>query len=91
MMKSLLTAGRIRSIIAGAMTEKDVENSLRAHRIRYTYTTETGYLSIRIPTRSGCVRVYRSASRSAQFLVGGADRARAVGYPFPVPKFSWDD
>ena len=60
---------RIRSMIAGCRTERDIESLLRSHKIRYTYTTETGYLSIRIPCRKGCIRIYRTCSRSCPFQV----------------------
>ena len=89
-MKMLLTADRIRSAIAGARTEKDVELSLRRHRIRFAYDTRAGFLAFRIPARSGPVLVYRTCSRSAPFAVRSAAAAPA-GYPFPVPVFTWDD
>ena len=68
-MKLLITADRIRSAIAGATTEKDVELSLRSHKIRYSYDTRTGFLAFRIPSRSGSVLVYRTASRTSPFTV----------------------
>lgn len=71
-MKLLVTAARIRSAIAGATTEKDVELSLRSHRIRYSYDTSSGFLAFRIPARSGSVIVYRTASRTAPFMVKAA-------------------
>ena len=71
-MKLLITADRIRSAIAGATTEKDVELSLRSHKIRYSYDTRTGFLAFRIPARSGSVLVYRTASRTAPFTVKAA-------------------
>lgn len=80
-MKILLTPARIRSAIDGARTEKDVEMSLRAHKIRYTYDTSAGFLSFRIPARSGPILVYRTASRSAPFMVRSAAPAVA---PAPV-------
>ena len=68
-MKVLLSIDRIRSIVAGARTEKDIENVLRAHKIRFAYDTSPGFLSFRIPARSGPVLVYRVASRKNPFLV----------------------
>lgn len=100
-MKMLLTAGRIRSAIAGARTEKDVENSLRAHKIRFSYDTSAGFLAFRIPARSGAVLVYRACSRSAPFAVRSAAPVRSApspscsaapaGYPFPLPRWTWND
>jgi len=85
-MKLLLTTDRIRSAIDGAKTEKDVELSLRAHKIRYTYTTAPGFLAIRIPARSGSVLVYRTTSRSAPFTVrSAADVVRPA-----VPVYCFD-
>lgn len=68
-MKLLVTADRVRSAITGCTTEKDIEMSLRRHKIRYSYATDTGYTSLRIPCRKGTIRIYRSASRSAPFVV----------------------
>lgn len=86
-MKQLVTAGRIRSIIAGLHTEKDVAAALRSHRIRYSFSTEGGALHIRVPSRSGCVRIVRTASRSAPLLVVPI---LADGRPFHVPVFHSD-
>lgn len=79
-MKILLTVSRIRSVIADARTEKDIEISLRRHQIRFAYDTSPGFLAIRIPSRSGSVLVYRTASRSAPFAVRPASPSC-----FPVP------
>ena len=86
-MKMLLTADRIRSALDGARTEKDIELSLRAHKIRFSYDTGAGFLAFRIPARSGAVLVYRTASRSAPFMVRAA-----VPVPAPacVPVFRSD-
>lgn len=82
-MKLLLSAERLRSIVAAASTEKDLENTLRRHRIRFTWTTEPGYLAARVPLRSGSVLVYRACSRSAPFVVrSAAPAAASAGYPF---------
>lgn len=75
-MSMLITSSRIRSLITGARTEKEVESLLRSHKIRFHYSTDTGILSIRIPCRKGYIRVYRTCSRSCPFQV------RTVG---PVP------
>lgn len=78
----MLTPARVRSLVSGCRTEKDVESSLRSHGIRFSYDTTGGYLSIRIPARSGAVRVYRAASRSAPFLVSSVPPVPA--YPVPI-------
>ena len=85
-MKLLLTAGRIRSALDGARTEKDVENLLRARKIRFSYDISAGFLAFRIPARSGAVLVYRTASRSAPFMVRAAAPAAAPAFPV-VPVF----
>ena len=79
-MKLLVSAARVRYILAGARTEKDVEYILRAHRIRFSYDTQPGFLSFRIPARTGAVIVYKTASRSAPFMV----RSAAPGSVAPV-------
>lgn len=73
-MKILLTTDRVRSALADAKTEKDAALALRRHRIRYGFSTEGGYTHIRIPVRSGVVRVYRTASRTAPLTVRFSDR-----------------
>ena len=77
-MKILLNAARIRAMIDGAMTEKDIELALRAHGVRYSYDTSAGYLAIRVPVRSGIVRIYRTASRTASWQVRTATEAAPV-------------
>lgn len=81
-MKTLLTAGRIRSALDGVRTEKDVELLFRAHKIRYTYDTREGFLAFRVPVQSGSVLVYRTAARSAPFMVRAV--APSVAPSFPV-------
>lgn len=87
-MKLLLSPARVRSIITGAVNEKDIENALRAHKVRYSYTTAPGYLAIRVPVRSGAVLISRAPARSAPLR---ANMTPAPGYPFPLPRFTWDD
>ena len=87
-MKMLLTADRIRSALDGARTEKDVELSLRAHKIRFSYDASAGYLAFRIPARSGTVLVYRTCSRSAPFQVRSAAPAGAPDHSAPRPLFA---
>ena len=83
-MKMLLTADRIRSALDGVRTEKDVELSLRAHKIKFSYDTSAGFMAFRIPARSGPVLVYRTASRSAPFVVRSACQAPAVVPVVPI-------
>lgn len=78
-MKLLLTADRIRAIVSGARTEKDIELLLRSHKIRFSYDTSAGFLAFRIPARSGPVLVYRTCSRSAPVMVRSA--APVAVYP----------
>lgn len=81
-MRQLITSARVRAIIADAATERDITDALRAHRIRYGYSTEGGYLHIRIPSRTGVIRVYRTAGRSAPPVFGPG--AGPVPFRFPV-------
>lgn len=79
-MKQFVTAARVRSIIADAETERDVIEALRRHGIRYGYSTETGYLHIRIPCRRGYLRVFRSVH---PLRIPGQAWARSA-WPVPV-------
>ena len=89
-MRITVTADRIRSVLDDARTESDAVLALRRHRIRYQISTAGGVLHIRIPARSGVVTVTRTASRSTPLVVAAAP-AGSVPYPFPVPRWSWDD
>ena len=88
MRKLLITAGRIRSVIADARTEKDLEILLRDRKIRFSYDTSAGFLALRIPARSGPLLVYRTASRSTPFAVRSA--ATVPVYP-AAPRLYLDD
>jgi len=84
-MKMLLTADRIRAALDDARTEKDVVLSLRAHKIKFSYDTSAGFMAFRIPARSGVVLVYRTASRSAPFIVRHEKPSFSPApYMFPV-------
>lgn len=90
-MKVLLTVDRVKAILAGVMTETDAALALRRHRIRYTFSTAGGILHIRVPARSGCITITRTASRTNPFRVEAAGNPGTVPYPFPVPRWTWDD
>ena len=64
--------------------EKEIEQALRVHRIPYSYSTDGGALHIRVPVRSGSVRIVRTCSRSAPFQVRQTVPVPDL-YPFPVP------
>lgn len=91
MTRPLVTLPRIRAILAGAMTEQDAALELRAHRVRYSFSTAGGILHIRIPARTGIITVTRTASRTAPLAIAAAAPAGPVPYPFPVPRWTWDD
>lgn len=65
----IITPNRIKDIITECRTDADLIANLRHHKIRYKYTTETGFLSVVIPCSTGKVRVYRTASKSNPFRV----------------------
>lgn len=65
----IITPSRVKSIVSECKTDADLVANLRRHKIRYGYTTETGFLSVVIPCSTGKVRVYRTASKSSPFRV----------------------
>jgi len=85
MSRIFVTSARVRAILADAKTECDVIDALRRHGIRYRYSTETGYLHIRIPCRTGVVLVFRSVH---PLRIPGAVW---TGSPFPVPVLHLDN
>lgn len=65
----IITPSRVKSIVSECKTDADLVANLRHHKIRYGYTTETGFLSVVIPCSTGKVRVYRTASKSNPFRI----------------------
>ena len=65
----IVTTARIKAIIADCKTEADLEATLRHHKLRHNYTTETGFLSCVIPSKTGSIRVYKTASKTNPFKV----------------------
>ena len=65
----IITANKIKAIVSECKTDADLAATLRYHRIKHRYTTETGFLSVVIPCSTGKVRVYRTASKSNPFRV----------------------
>ena len=91
MTRPLVTLPRIRGILASARTEQDAALELRAHRVRFSFSTAGGFLHIRIPARTGIITVTRTASRTAPLRIVAAAPAGPVPYPYPVPAWTWDD
>lgn len=83
-MKITVTPARVRSILDGLHTEKEAAAALRAHRIRYTFSTVGGFLHLRIPARTGILRVYRTSCRTAPLVV-----APAVPVPYQFTRPTW--
>lgn len=79
-----VSVSRLRSLIADCRTDPEVIAVLRYHKIRYSYTTETGSLSIKIPCQTGSVRIYRTCSRSAPFMVSAVTPSPFVPVAVPV-------
>lgn len=65
----ILTPNRLKTIVSECKTDADLAASLRHHKIRHRYTTESGFLSVVVPCSTGSVRIYRTASRSNPFRV----------------------
>ena len=65
----IITKSRVKSIVSECKTDVDLIANLRRHKIRYGYSTDTGFLSVVIPCSTGKVRVYRSASKSNPYKV----------------------
>lgn len=78
----LVTAERIRSMIADCRTEPDVIRVLRSHKVKYSFATDTGYLSIRIPCKKGYIRIYKTCSRSAPMRITTGNPV-----PYSMPRF----
>lgn len=77
-----LSINRVRSVVANCKTELDLVAALRNHKIKYGFSTDHGFLQVRIPYRKGYIRIYRTCSRSAPFIVSTVP---AVPYIAPVP------
>lgn len=75
----IITQNRVKAIITGCKTEIDIINTLRAHKIKYSFSTETGIMNVAIPCKTGKIRVYRLPSNRAPFAVR-MDKGYEPGY-----------
>lgn len=63
-MKQIVTSEKIRLIIAGCKTDNAVVAALKRHKIRF-YIDNDGYnyLNIKIPTKTGKIRIYNEGTK----------------------------
>lgn len=71
----IITPNRIKALVSNCKTDVDLTAILRSHKVRFWYTTETGFLSVVVPCSTGKVRIYRTASKSNPFRVAPATPA----------------
>lgn len=85
-MSITITADRIRAMLEGCRTDKQVLSVLKAHKVKYSHTPfSDGYaLNIRIPCKTGAVRVYRCCSRKSPYIVQHLTPCRMVYSGIPV-------
>lgn len=75
----IITQNRVKTIIASCKTEMDIINALRARKVKYSFSVETGIMNIAIPCKAGKIRVYRTPSSRAPFTVR-IDKGYKPGY-----------
>lgn len=80
----VISAERIKSIVSGCKTQPDIISALRMHKVKYMFTTETGFLSIRIPYKKGIIRIYKTCSVSCPFVVRSESSTHEIRPVFPV-------
>lgn len=85
----IITPSRVKAIVAECKTDADLVANLRHHKIRFGYTTESGFLSVVIPCSTGKVRVYRTASKSNPFRVAPVSPATYYHKTFDRYSASW--
>lgn len=68
-MNIAINADRIRRIISECTTEADIQATLRAHKIRFSWTVSAGNTAIRIPCRKGAIIISRTQPRPAAAMV----------------------
>ena len=66
-----LTADRVRSMISGCRSDQQVLSVLKKHKVSYKQAPfSEGYmLNLRIPCRTGVIRIYRCCSRRSPYVV----------------------
>ena len=79
-MLPLVSVSRIRSVVDSARSDNEIAAALRRHKIPFSYSTSTGFLHIRIRSRSGPILVYRAAGRSAPVVIRSAPSAPGAPY-----------
>lgn len=81
----VLTVERIRNMISDCYSENEIIFTLRKHKVKCSFSTDSGFFHIRIPCKKGFIRIYRTCSRSCPFLVSSVP---AVPLRYPVPALS---
>ena len=80
----LITSARVRSLVSDCKTEMEIASVLRSRKIKYSFSTASGFLSIRIPCRKGSIIIYRTCSRSAPFMVKSVSPVPFIPVSAPV-------
>ena len=75
----IITQNRVKAIITGCKTEMDIISALRARKVKYSFSVETGIMNIAIPCKTGTVRIYRTFSHNAPFAIR-MDKGYKPGY-----------
>ena len=62
-MLQIVTPRKIRAIVADCKTDSAILQALRRHAIRFTVDTYTSYFNVKIPAKTGTIRIYNAGTR----------------------------
>lgn len=62
-MLQIITSQKIRAIVADCKTDSAILQALRRHAIRFSIDTYTNYFNVKIPAKTGTIRIYNAGSR----------------------------
>jgi len=68
-MLQIVTSRKIRAIVADCKTDGAVLQALRRHAVRFNVDTLTSYFNVKIPAKTGTIRIYNAGSRKKPLYI----------------------
>ena len=68
-MLQIVTSRKIRAIVADCKTDSAVLQALRRHAIRFSIDAYTNYFNVKIPAKTGTIRIYNAGSRKKPLYI----------------------
>lgn len=68
-MLQIVTSRKIRAIVADCKTDAAILQALRRHNIRFNLDAYTNYFNVKIPAKTGTIRIYNAGTRKKPLYI----------------------